>query len=122
MRFLRRDIGALWPGAATWADPLGVDWDKLIDLKGGVGPERFQGQYVRANAGPIERYTMARANTRQWRLETGQSGYANLLLAGDWIQNHILIGCVEGAVVAGLQASRAICGSPKTISGENTGL
>jgi uncharacterized protein with NAD-binding domain and iron-sulfur cluster len=122
MKFLLNDIGPLWPGAATYVDPLGVDWEKLIDLQGGVGPERFQGQYVRANAGPIERYTMARADTRRWRLETGESGYTNLLLAGDWIQNHILIGCVEGAVVAGLQASRAICGSPRKISGEKTGL
>lgn len=122
MTFLTSDVGPLWPGAASYADPLGVDWNKLVDLKGGVGPARFEGQYVRANSGPIERYTMARADTRRWRLATDQSGYANMLLAGDWIQNHILIGCVEGAVVAGLQASRAICGSPKVISGEKTGL
>ena len=122
LKFMENDIGPLWYGAASPPDPLGVEWSKLVDLSNGTGAARMQSQYVRANAGPIERYTMARADTSKYRLATDESGYTNLFLAGDWIQNHFLIGSVEGAMMGGLQASRAICGSPKRIPGENTRL
>jgi uncharacterized protein with NAD-binding domain and iron-sulfur cluster len=120
--WVQHSIGSLWPGAASLPNPVGIDWPKLVDLAGGVGATRMASQYVRANAGPIERYTMARAATSQYRLATDQSGYGNLILAGDWIQNHFLIGSVEGAIIGGFQASRHICGSPKVIPGEVTGL
>ncbi len=122
MKFMKYDIGPLWPGGASLPDPLGVEWSKLMDLQNGIGVERMKAQYVRANCGPLERYTMARAGTVQYRLAADQSGFANMVLAGDWIQNHFLIGSVEGAIMGGLQASRAICGFPINIPGENTGL
>jgi uncharacterized protein with NAD-binding domain and iron-sulfur cluster len=44
------------------------------------------------------------------------SGYANLFLAGDWVDNGALnTGGVEAAVMAGLQTARAIVGSPEPI-------
>jgi hypothetical protein len=41
----------------------------------------------------------------------------NLALAGDWLYTG-LGGSVEGAVVAGMQASRALTGFPAEIPGE----
>jgi len=122
MRFMQEHIGALWPKATTLAEPLTVDWTQLVDLENREGPDRLHAQYIRANVGPLQRYTMARADTAQYRLPSGESEYANMVLAGDWTQNHYLIGSVEGAVMSGLQASRAISGSPQVIPGENTGL
>jgi uncharacterized protein with NAD-binding domain and iron-sulfur cluster len=121
-RFLEEQVGALWPKAATLASPLSVDWTKLIDPQNGQGPARLEGQYIRANVGPLQRYTMARAGTAQHRLPADGSQYSNMVLAGDWTQNHYLIGSVEGAVMSGLQASRALSGFPQIIPGENTGL
>jgi uncharacterized protein with NAD-binding domain and iron-sulfur cluster len=43
-------------------------------------------------------------------------------LAGDWVRNGVGIGSVEGAVVSGLQASRAISGYPAKIPNEEREL
>jgi uncharacterized protein with NAD-binding domain and iron-sulfur cluster len=121
-RFLEENIGALWPKAATLENPLSVNWDTLIDLEGRKGEARFEGQLVRANAGPLERYTTARAGTAQHRIAPDDSGYSNMMLAGDWTGNHFLIGSIEGAIMSGYQASRAISGAPEFIPGEDAGL
>ncbi len=120
--FLDENVGSLWPKATTLALPPGVDWDQLVDLSNGVGAERISGQYIRANSGPLQRYTMAKAGTAQHRLAPGDSQFSNMVLAGDWTQNSFLIGSIEGAIMSGYQASRALCGSPQNIPGEDTGL
>jgi uncharacterized protein with NAD-binding domain and iron-sulfur cluster len=51
-------------------------------------------------------------------LRTDQSGFSNLFLTGDWIKTGINAGCVEAAVMAGMQTSRAISGYPAVIEGE----
>jgi uncharacterized protein with NAD-binding domain and iron-sulfur cluster len=122
MRFMETNIGSLWPGATGPANPTGIDWDMLIDIKNRKGRKRLRSQYVRANSGPVERYTMARAGVTKYRLKAGESGYENLVLAGDWIRNGFTIGSVEGAMIGGLQASRAVCGVPVTIQSEESGL
>jgi uncharacterized protein with NAD-binding domain and iron-sulfur cluster len=65
---------------------------------------------------------MATAGTLRFRLRADESGYENLYLAGDWIRNGVVIGSVEGAVVSGLQASRAISGHPALIPNEEREL
>jgi uncharacterized protein with NAD-binding domain and iron-sulfur cluster len=52
-------------------------------------------------------------------LHADQSGFANLFLAGDWLKTGLDAGCVEAAVMGGMQASRAICGLPASIQGEH---
>ncbi len=118
LAFLQRDVGSLWPLATDPADPTGIDWKLLVDLEDRSGPARLDAQYVRANAGPLERYTMAKAGRLQYRLRPDQSGIPNLFLAGDWTRNGAIVGCVEGAFMSGLMASRAICGNPATIPSE----
>lgn len=115
MLFMERDIGSLWPGATGLGNPLGMAWEKLMDLGNATGPARFASQYVRANAGPNERYTMARAGGLAYRMAADGTGYSNLRIAGDWTRNGFLIGSVEGAIMGGLFACRSICGSPARI-------
>jgi uncharacterized protein with NAD-binding domain and iron-sulfur cluster len=118
LAFLHKDVGALWP-KGTVPPPNGpLDWAALVDAAGGAGPARFDAQFWRANIDPSERYVLSVKGSTTYRLGAGESGFANLYLAGDWTRNGLNAGCVEAAVISGLQASRAICGHPKVIVGE----
>jgi len=112
---LEREIGALWPEAGA---PGAFPWQWLVDAKEGTGPARFDSQYWRANVDPSERYVMSVVNSTQYRLATDQSGFSNLFLTGDWIKTGLNAGCVEAAVMAGMQTSRAMTGYPAVIQGE----
>jgi uncharacterized protein with NAD-binding domain and iron-sulfur cluster len=90
----------------------------LVDLAGGQGLERFKRQYFRANIDPSERYVLSPKGSTPYRLRADHSHFENLYLAGDWVATGINAGCVEAAVMGGLQAARGICGHPKTIVGE----
>ena len=109
----------LWPPAADPANPPGLDWSKLIDPSGGQGVARFDARYVRPNINPGERYVLSLPGTTSQRMTAGGSGFENLFLAGDWVRNGLNFGCVESAVMGGLQAARAICGYPQSIPGES---
>ena len=108
-------------GAA--AERGGISWDELVADAGagagvgvGVGVEgeaRLDDQFLRANFQPTERYVMTRAGSVRYRLASGESGFANLKLAGDWTRNGIDGGSVEAAVTSGMQAARAISGGPR---------
>lgn len=108
--WLKHYTGHLWP-YATQANGQSLDWSKLVDLDNGEGEARLNGQYFRANIDPTERYVCNAANTNQYRLKVDQSGFANLYLAGDWVDTTTLnLGCVETTVISGLQAARALSG------------
>lgn len=82
------------------------------------GIARIDEQYWRVNVDPSERYVLSVADSSQYRLATDGTVFKNLLITGDWIKTGVNAGCVEAAVMAGMQTSRAICGYPVTISGE----
>jgi uncharacterized protein with NAD-binding domain and iron-sulfur cluster len=108
--FIERDLQHILPGAF---DAQGqFDWSILVAPDNLVGPDRLRAQYIRANIDPTERYVYALADSTRYRLRTDESGFANLFLTGDWIQNGFNIGFVEGATVSGIQAARAISGNP----------
>ena len=86
------------------------------------GLARFDSQFWLGNYQPTERYVLTPAGSVQHRLGRDQSGYENLFLAGDWIKTGLDAGCVEAAVMGGMQASRAICGVPEEILGEDQTL
>jgi hypothetical protein len=52
-------------------------------------------------------------------LKAQQSGFANLTLAGCWIDTGFNTTCIEAAVMSGMQAARAICGEPVHVIGED---
>lgn len=118
VEWLEGDMGPVWSGSDQ-SGRASFDWDLLVDQSGAAGPNRMREQYWRANFQPSERYTLSLTGTMKYRLAADESGYKNLVLAGDWIRNGIDAGCVEASVMSGMQASRAICGSPEFIVGED---
>ncbi|MGE0825465.1 MAG: FAD-dependent oxidoreductase [Candidatus Binatia bacterium] len=112
VRFLRQNVGQLWPKAL---DANGrFRWELLIDAGKAEGEMRFASQFWRANVDPSERYVLAVPESDQYRLKAhDEAGYDNLYLTGDWIDCGFNVGCVEAAVMAGLQAASAITGDPK---------
>lgn len=110
MRFLERRSPMLWPGA------VGPDGGFRWDLLCGDGPDsvaasaeaRFDSQYWRANTDPSDRYVQSLPGSDPHRLRADGSGFANLFLAGDWIDTGLNAGCIEAATLGGLQAANAI--------------
>ncbi|MBI5104642.1 MAG: FAD-dependent oxidoreductase [Solirubrobacterales bacterium] len=90
-RFLERDVAHLWPGFRA---------------------ELVRARYTRANVAPADRYVQALPGTGRLRLRADASGYGNLFLAGDWIDCGLNAGCIEAAVLAGVQAANAVRGHP----------
>jgi uncharacterized protein with NAD-binding domain and iron-sulfur cluster len=119
IEYLKQDVKGIWPDAIISESDPAFNWDLLVDAQGGHGAERFSSQYWRANVVLTERYVQTPAKLVKFRLRTDESGYDNLFLTGDWIKNGMDAGCVESAVMSGMQTSRAICGSPKIVVGEH---
>ncbi|NOU49318.1 NAD(P)-binding protein [Pseudoalteromonas sp. JBTF-M23] len=113
---LRTEMQPLWPSVYNQQQ---FDWSVLYAPAGDVGEQRFDSQYWRVNVDPSERYVLSVTGSSQYRLATDGSIFANLYLTGDWIQTGVNAGCVEAAVMAGMQTSRSLCGIPSKISGED---
>ena len=113
---LGSQIYSIWPNAATRNS---FQWSWLLAPNDRSGAQRFDSQFWRANIDPSERYVISVVNSSKYRLDTDGSGFKNLYLTGDWIKTGLNAGCVEAAAMAGMQASRAICGYPSKVKGEN---
>ena len=113
---LRNQIFNLWPAVAASGS---FDWSVLIAPGNVSGQARFDAQFWRANIDPSELYVISVVGSTQYRLKSDMSGFGNLYLAGDWLKTGLNAGCVEAAVMGGMQASRAICGFPVVIRGEH---
>jgi uncharacterized protein with NAD-binding domain and iron-sulfur cluster len=107
-QWLSRAIGKLWPAATTPANPDGLDWSLLVDLRDGNGPARLDAQYVRANVDPTERYVLSVPGSIQYRLPPGGSGFDNVFLAGDWTKTTLSAGCAEAGFESGILAAKAL--------------
>ena len=109
IEFLRHDVCNLWPRAARDGD---FRWDLLCGNDGDTADDetRLDGQYLRANVDPSDRYVLSLPGTGRYRLRADESGYGNLALAGDWIDSSLNAGCIEAAVVSGIQAANAVLG------------
>jgi uncharacterized protein with NAD-binding domain and iron-sulfur cluster len=126
--FGKRETDRAWENALAWsrafvehlypnaADGRDLDWQKLADTSDARGADRFRSQFVRSNYTPSERYVIDLPGTNRYRLEADSSGYDNLALAGDWLFTG-LGGAVESAVIAGMQAARALTGAGPKIVG-----
>jgi uncharacterized protein with NAD-binding domain and iron-sulfur cluster len=115
--WLNAHAPAMWPEGVTDG---GFNWNTLFDPGGGNGEGRLDSQYVRANIDPSERYVLSVPGTVHLRLKSGDSGFANLVMAGDWVETRMNSGCVEAAVEGGMRAAQAISGYPRTIYGSGT--
>lgn len=112
---LRQQVFNLWPDVASRDS---FDWKVLIAPDSDEDEARFNAQYWRANINPSELYVLSVVGSTQYRLTSDASGFDNLFLAGDWLKTGLNAGCVEAAVMGGMQASRAISGYPEVIKGE----
>jgi uncharacterized protein with NAD-binding domain and iron-sulfur cluster len=86
-----------WDGADT----------PLIGADGGAGGSLDE-QWWSANAQGAERYVITPAGSPKHRLAPGESGFANLALAGDWTRTPVNAGSVEAAVRSGRAAAAAL--------------
>ena len=98
--------------------PRELNWYWLVDPQNRRGEERLEAQYIRAVTSPSERYNLVTPGSSKARLRAGESGYGNLFLTGDWILTPLSAGCVEAAVMAGLQTAEAVLGVPTLIQGD----
>jgi uncharacterized protein with NAD-binding domain and iron-sulfur cluster len=107
LAFLRDAVAPLWP-AAVHRYPTEFRWELLVDDLDRRGPERFDSQFWRANVDPSERYVQSLPGTSQYRLAPDETGFENLVFAGDWTRCGLNSGCVEAAVISGLLAAAVV--------------
>jgi hypothetical protein len=116
--WLERYAGLLWPAACrpgSWA----LDWERLHAPESARGLARLDTQFVKANVDPSDCAVTSSVGTSKYRLAAHESGFANLVLAGSWTKTPLCLECVEGAVMSGRAAARAISGLPALIPGED---
>jgi uncharacterized protein with NAD-binding domain and iron-sulfur cluster len=112
LTFLRHAIAQLWPGGVL-RYPTEFRWDLLVDDdEDRKGAARFDSQFWRANVDPSERYVQSLPGTSRYRLAPDDTGFDNLVFAGDWTRCGLNSGCVEAAVISGLLAAAAVNGEP----------
>jgi uncharacterized protein with NAD-binding domain and iron-sulfur cluster len=110
IEFLEKDIRHLLPGT-TGED--GFRWELLCADGEQDGPDRFESQFWTANTDLSDRYVQSLPGTDRVRLRSDESGYDNLFLAGDWTDSGLNAGCIEAAVLSGLQAANAVQQRPR---------
>ena len=107
--WLKTMSGSTLPGTRAGAD---FDWSCLVASAGTQQRARLSEQYLRANFEGSERYVLSIAGGTAARLKADAKPVSNLYLAGDWTLNGLNAGCVEAAVMSGMQAARSIRGVP----------
>jgi uncharacterized protein with NAD-binding domain and iron-sulfur cluster len=116
MDLVRNAIGWILPNATTPPGSAGpLNWELLVDNREtpGVGEARMEAQYFRANYWPSELFTLSQHGKIKYRIAPGETGFHNLVIAGDWTENGFNIGNVEAVVMSGMLASNALVGYPK---------
>ena len=108
------DARAIWPGAVQNGT---FDWNVLFDPPGPVrtGPARCP-VLPREHGGHRPLRDDA-GRERRLAPSPGESGFENVVLAGDWTHNGIDGGCVEAAVISGERAAAALIGrDPRAVT------
>lgn len=118
LSWLRERAVYLWP-AVRKDSAQDFDWNALHAPDDMAGEARLDAQFFRANVNPSDCTVAVAAGTSKFRLGGDESGFANLYLAGAWTRTPVFVECVEGAVMSGRAAARAIAGLPLAIPGES---
>lgn len=117
--WLDRYTAGLWPTAVQTDRPTELNWWLLADKHDAPGRARYDSQFWIAEWNPSDRYVLSVPGSVYARLPAAGTGYANLLMGGDWVLTGLSQGCVEAAVMAGMHVSRALTGYPKVIVGDH---
>ncbi|WP_369798464.1 FAD-dependent oxidoreductase [Mycobacterium sp. URHB0044] len=104
---LDRHLGLYFPRATA---EQGFAWHLLSGVNGQRGRSAMATQHVSVNIDPSDRYVQSVPGSDKHRLRPDESGYDNLFLAGDWTDSGINAGCIEAAVMSGLEAANALLG------------
>jgi uncharacterized protein with NAD-binding domain and iron-sulfur cluster len=86
----------------------GFNYGVLVDPHNGKDKARLEAAYLRANYEPHALCTLALPGKTRYRMRTDATGYANLFVSGDWIDNSVHLACVEGAFQSGIRTARAV--------------
>ena len=126
VQYLEACTGPLLPKATSDAylppgDPVSLDFSLLVDTRDPAttpeslrtGEMRIDSQFLRANIDPTERYVTSPPGSGKHRLKAWDSGFDNVVVAGDWIYTGVNFGCAEGTITSGLLASHALSGYPR---------
>lgn len=109
-------IGWIWRDSVTSTKEPNSPFknDLLVDNRPVIpsGSTAFDAQFFRGNVAPTERFVLTLSGTLQHRRYPDQSGFDNLVFAGDWTRNDFNIGNVEATVMSGMLAANAISGYP----------
>jgi uncharacterized protein with NAD-binding domain and iron-sulfur cluster len=89
-------IRGLWPNAC------------LVD--GSLDESLVVDRFELVNIDPSERYVLSVAGSTRFRIKANETGFDNLVVTGDWIDNGFNAGCVEASVMAGIQVANAVRG------------
>jgi uncharacterized protein with NAD-binding domain and iron-sulfur cluster len=107
LHFLDHRVGVHMPGAVT---EEGFAWHLLAGANGYRDGAALDTQYLSVNIDPSDRYVLSVPGSDKFRLRPDESGYDNLILAGDWTDSGLNSGCIESAVLSGLQAANVALG------------
>ncbi len=107
VKYLDHHVGLYLPDAVT---EDGFAWHLLSGVNGERGDSALATQHVSVNIDPSDRYVQSVPGSDQYRLRPDESGYDNVVLAGDWTDCGMNAGCIEAAVMSGLQAANALLG------------
>jgi uncharacterized protein with NAD-binding domain and iron-sulfur cluster len=105
--YIDRNLRPFFPLAVS---EQGFSWQLLSGVNGERGREALGTQHVSVNVDPSDRYVQSVPGTERYRLRPDESGYDNLVLAGDWTDSGMNAGCIEAAVLSGLEAANALLG------------
>jgi uncharacterized protein with NAD-binding domain and iron-sulfur cluster len=105
--YIDRNLRPFFPRAVT---DQGFSWHLLSGVNGERGGAALDTQHLSVNVDPSDRYVQSVPGTERYRLRPDESGYDNLVLAGDWTDCAMNAGCIEAAVMSGLQAANALLG------------
>jgi uncharacterized protein with NAD-binding domain and iron-sulfur cluster len=107
VELVERQLAHLLPGTAAAG---AFRWELLCGRDGHAGPDAIDTQLFLAGVDPSDRYVQCAPGSDAYRLRADESGYDNLVLAGDWTDNGLNAGCIEAATLSGLQAANAVLG------------
>lgn len=107
VNYLDNHLGFYLPGAVT---ERGFAWNLLCGATRNADRSELETQHVSVNIDPSDRYVQSVPGSDKYRLRPDESGYDNLVLAGDWTDCGMNAGCIEAAVMSGLQAANALLG------------
>ncbi len=111
VELVERRLAHLLPGSAAGGS---FRWSLLCGRDGHAGRDAIDTQLHLANVDPSDRYVRCAPGSDVHRLRADESGYDNLVLAGDWTDNGLNAGCIEAATLSGLQAANAVLGRSRS--------